>query len=86
MSKVNWFKIGYSTARLENHIKEEFLSSTGSKGPSALEALEILKSIKCQMENEEMDLTEVCALWNKAYDLFTQGTRNLIEEDKHISK
>ena len=86
MSKVNWFKIGYSTARLQNHITKEFLSSTGPMGPSALEALEILKSIKCQMENEEMDLTDVCALWTKAYDLFTQDARNLIEEDKNNSK
>ena len=40
------------------------MSSAGPIGPSALEALEILKSLRCQMENEDMDPTDVYVLWS----------------------
>jgi len=60
------------------------LSSAGPIGPSALEALEILKSLRCQMENEDMDPTDVYVLWSKAHDLFAEGVSNLIEQTKII--
>ena len=81
MSDVRWFQLGYSTHKLQHIINETIALSNEPVEPSALEALQILRNLKHQVEFTGNNLMEVLTSWNKAYDLFTKKASDSSDND-----
>ena len=85
MSHIRWFQLGYCTHKLQNDILEIIAESNEPVASDVLEALEILKCIKNEVESQNLSLFDVFTLWNKAHDLFTQKNPESSDDESNDS-